>query len=269
MNIGGSVPAENVCSHCRLVARTHVPMKLAARSGHASGEKKATVMRSRSPRRDVFVADQPDHLDGRVDGDDLIAAVVPEGVGAEQHGGGHTADVSHRSAAPSRLAVREADTDHASGTLSHGGVRVPGGLRRLQSGWDGRSPSGGFDSRPPPTAIESRTSCPVTWGDVGPGFDVQSLRTVSRSSGRAAKCLLRRGRAVARLGAALGLQLSRNSQGRLRAGYGSNSRGRDDERSRSHPSSGTELGYQSRYVPYRLGSGSAIWDQSTPLSLEE
>ncbi len=31
-----------------------------------------------------------------------------------------------------------------------GGVRVPGGLRRLQSGWDGRSPSGGFDSRPPP-----------------------------------------------------------------------------------------------------------------------
>ena len=31
-----------------------------------------------------------------------------------------------------------------------GGVRVPGGLPRLQSGWDGRSPSGGFDSRPPP-----------------------------------------------------------------------------------------------------------------------
>ena len=31
-----------------------------------------------------------------------------------------------------------------------GGVWVPGGLRRLQSGWDGRSPSGGFDSRPPP-----------------------------------------------------------------------------------------------------------------------
>ena len=31
-----------------------------------------------------------------------------------------------------------------------GGVRVPGGLHRLQSGWDGRSPSGGFDSRPPP-----------------------------------------------------------------------------------------------------------------------
>ena len=31
-----------------------------------------------------------------------------------------------------------------------GGVRVPGGLPRLQSGWDGRPPSGGFDSRPPP-----------------------------------------------------------------------------------------------------------------------
>ena len=31
-----------------------------------------------------------------------------------------------------------------------GGVWVPGGLHRLQSGWDGRSPSGGFDSRPPP-----------------------------------------------------------------------------------------------------------------------
>ena len=35
-------------------------------------------------------------------------------------------------------------------TLSRGGVRVPGGLRRLQSGWDERSSSGGFDSRPPP-----------------------------------------------------------------------------------------------------------------------
>ena len=31
-----------------------------------------------------------------------------------------------------------------------GGVRAPGGLRRLQSGWDERSSSGGFDSRPPP-----------------------------------------------------------------------------------------------------------------------
>ena len=31
-----------------------------------------------------------------------------------------------------------------------GDVWVPGGLRRLQSGWDGRSPSGGFDSRPSP-----------------------------------------------------------------------------------------------------------------------
>ena len=34
--------------------------------------------------------------------------------------------------------------------VAGGGVRAPGGLPRLQSGWDGRSPSGGFDSRPPP-----------------------------------------------------------------------------------------------------------------------
>jgi hypothetical protein len=34
--------------------------------------------------------------------------------------------------------------------VDSGDVRVPGGLRRLQSGWDGRSPSGGFDSRPSP-----------------------------------------------------------------------------------------------------------------------
>src|SRR3954451_1733472 len=31
-----------------------------------------------------------------------------------------------------------------------GGVWAPGGLHRLQSGRDGRPPSGGFDSRPPP-----------------------------------------------------------------------------------------------------------------------
>ena len=30
---------------------------------------------------------------------------------------------------------------------------MPGGLRRLQSGWDERSSSGGFDSRPPPPTI--------------------------------------------------------------------------------------------------------------------
>ncbi len=42
--------------------------------------------------------------------------------------------------------------------VTHGGVRAPGGLPRLQSGWDGRSPSGGFDSRPPPpTALDSKT----------------------------------------------------------------------------------------------------------------
>ena len=35
-------------------------------------------------------------------------------------------------------------------TLMDGGVRVPGGLRRLQSGWNERSSFGGFDSRPPP-----------------------------------------------------------------------------------------------------------------------
>jgi hypothetical protein len=43
----------------------------------------------------------------------------------------------------------------ASGSVADGGVRAPGGLRRLQSGWDGRSPSGGFDSRPPPPTTAS------------------------------------------------------------------------------------------------------------------
>ena len=37
-----------------------------------------------------------------------------------------------------------------SGSVAGGGVWAPGGLPRLQSGWDGRPPSGGFDSRPPP-----------------------------------------------------------------------------------------------------------------------
>ena len=37
-----------------------------------------------------------------------------------------------------------------SGSVAGGGVWAPGGLHRLQSGRDGRSPSGGFDSRPPP-----------------------------------------------------------------------------------------------------------------------
>ena len=41
----------------------------------------------------------------------------------------------------------------ASTTLQSGGVRVPGGLRRLQSGWDERPSSGGFDSRPPPPNV--------------------------------------------------------------------------------------------------------------------
>ena len=36
-----------------------------------------------------------------------------------------------------------------------GGVRAPGGLPRLQSGRDGRSPSGGFDSRPPPPSLST------------------------------------------------------------------------------------------------------------------
>src|SRR5437588_6009932 len=42
-------------------------------------------------------------------------------------------------------------------SLPAGGVRRPGGAPRLQSGWDGRSPSGGFDSRPPP---RKRTGAP-------------------------------------------------------------------------------------------------------------
>ena len=44
-----------------------------------------------------------------------------------------------------------------------GGVRAPGGLRRLQSGWDGRSPSGGFDSRPPPPTTPARSLRTLTF----------------------------------------------------------------------------------------------------------
>ena len=44
--------------------------------------------------------------------------------------------------------------------LAGGGVRAPGGLRRLQSGWLWRSHSGGFDSRPPPPPPPGRPSPP-------------------------------------------------------------------------------------------------------------
>jgi hypothetical protein len=57
----------------------------------------------------------------------------------------------------------------ANATLADGGVRVPGGLRRLQSGWEGRTPSGGFDSRPPPPPNEPWFACAVTCGDIGQG----------------------------------------------------------------------------------------------------
>ena len=51
--------------------------------------------------------------------------------------------------------------------LAGGGVRAPGGLRRLQSGWLWRPHSGGFDSRPPPP---SSPPPPVTafWREFGP-----------------------------------------------------------------------------------------------------
>ena len=48
-----------------------------------------------------------------------------------------------------------------AGTVCRGGVRVPGGLRRLQSGWDERSSSGGFDSRPPPPTPRSSETISV------------------------------------------------------------------------------------------------------------
>ena len=47
-----------------------------------------------------------------------------------------------------------------------GGVWVPGGLHRLQSGWNGRSPFGGFDSRPPP--LKSPCSQGLSHGGIGP-----------------------------------------------------------------------------------------------------
>ena len=55
-----------------------------------------------------------------------------------------------RAADPTRRATERGNS------VVGGGVRAPGGLRRLQSGWDGRSPSGGFDSRPPPLVSVSR-----------------------------------------------------------------------------------------------------------------
>ena len=65
----------------------------------------------------------------------------------------------------------------STGSVADGGVRVPGGLRRLQSGWQGRSPCGGFDSRPPPpnsfpafADVRRKASelglCPITFAGV-------------------------------------------------------------------------------------------------------
>ena len=55
-----------------------------------------------------------------------------------------------------------------------GGVWAPGGLHRLQSGWNGRSPFGGFDSRPPP-----RSGSPASTAILKSGSE-QVIRTRSR-----------------------------------------------------------------------------------------
>ena len=48
--IGLSTPADMVCNQRRFSARRTTPKKFAARSGHASWEKKASVIRARSRR---------------------------------------------------------------------------------------------------------------------------------------------------------------------------------------------------------------------------
>ena len=71
----------------------------------------------------------------------------------------HRPTRAHRGHAVTRAIVKGGRAASASlmptSRFIGGGVRVPGGLRRLQSGWDERSSSGGFDSRPPPP-----TTCP-------------------------------------------------------------------------------------------------------------
>lgn len=70
-----------------------------------------------------------------------------------RHDAGHAASSCPDSCSTDRSRVMPTN-------VGFGDVWVPGGLRRLQSGWDGRSPSGGFDSRPsPPTG--PRTSAGV------------------------------------------------------------------------------------------------------------
>src|SRR5579859_2698176 len=64
------------------------------------------------------------------------------------------------------------------GEAGHGGVRVPGGLPRLQSGCRQRSCRGGFDSRPPPLRSARRARPPP--GLPSDGEQVVSTRVAAR-----------------------------------------------------------------------------------------
>ena len=67
-----------------------------------------------------------------------------------------------------RCPIRRSEADSSgvgAATVLDGGVRAPGGLHRLQSGWDRRSLSGGFDSRPPPPT--SRWSRSPSHAEIG------------------------------------------------------------------------------------------------------
>ena len=83
--------------------------------------------------------------------------------------------MSRQAAAPSTVGQAMACRDN----IADGGVWAPGGLRRLQSGWDGRSPSGGFDSRPPPP-IDPCSQGPFSLGDWPCGHILVTVDVIER-----------------------------------------------------------------------------------------
>ena len=90
-------------------------------------------------------------------------------------------------------------------TMRLGGVRVPGGLHRLQSGWDERSSSGGFDSRPPPPTTPRS----------GPSSVGETVPRLERCSGRATRPRCVRPRCVLRARAASRLRSASSAEATL------------------------------------------------------
>ena len=89
-NTGWSVPAKLVCSQ---------PSRGACRADAEEGPHPVRIdVRREEGSRDPFeircdhplLTHQPHDLDGGIGGDDAVAALVPEGVGAEQDGAGHS-----------------------------------------------------------------------------------------------------------------------------------------------------------------------------------